>query len=79
MVKMTIQEIIQEIKENRNIDWTKNFVEEGIFDSLEIMALVERLEENFECSIERTEIVPENFVSINAIENMIIRNGGVLE
>ncbi len=76
---MTIQEIIQEIKENRNIDWTKNFVEEGIFDSLEIMALVERLEENFECSIERTEIVPENFVSINAIENMIIRNGGVLE
>ncbi len=76
---MTIQEIIQEIKENKNIDWTKDFVEEGIFDSLDIMTLVERLEENFGCSIERTEIVPENFVSINAIENMVIRNGGVLK
>lgn len=76
---MTIQEIIQEIKENKNMDWTKDFVEEGIFDSLDIMTLVERLEENFGCSIERTEIVPENFVSINAIENMVIRNGGVLK
>lgn len=75
---MTIQEIICEIKENVDIDWTKNFIEEGIFDSLDIMALVERLEECFKVYIKRTEILPENFESIEAIENMVRRNGGTL-
>lgn len=73
---MTIRELICDIKENTEIDWTKNFIEEGIFDSLEIMILVERLEESFHCSIKGLEIVPENFVSLDAIEDMVVRNGG---
>lgn len=75
---MTIRELICNIKENEEIDWTKNFIEEGIFDSLDIMMLVEKLEENFQCIIKGTEIVPENFVSVEAIEDMVIRNGGKL-
>ena len=73
---MTVRELIRDIKENAEIDWTKNFIDEGFFDSLEIMMLVEKLEENFHCSIKGTEIVPENFASITAIENMVVRNGG---
>lgn len=75
---MTLQEVISTVKANVEIDWAQNFVEEGLFDSLDIMMLVERLEENFGCRIKRMDIVPENFVSLEAIEDMIIRNGGIV-
>ena len=65
---MTIKEIICEIKENEEIAWDR--------DSLEIMMMVERLEQSYGCSIKGTEIVPENFASIEAIQEMVVRNGG---
>ena len=77
-MKAMIREIIYDIKENTEIDWTKNFIDEGVFDSLEIMLLVEKLEESFQCTIKGIEIMPENFVSLEAIENMVVRNGGKL-
>ena len=73
---MTIKEIICEIKENEEIAWDRDFIEEGVFDSLEIMMMVERLEQSYGCSIKGTEIVPENFASIAAIQEMVVRNGG---
>lgn len=73
---MTIKEIISEIKENEEINWDKNFIEEGIFDSLEIMLMVEKIEEFYHCSIKGTEIIPENFVSLESIKDMVVRNGG---
>lgn len=75
---MTLQELICAVKENVEIDWTRDFIEEGVFDSLDIMTLVEKIEENYECKIKRMEIVPENFASLEAIESMVIRNGGRL-
>lgn len=73
---MTIKEIICEIKENDEIEWDKDFIEEGVFDSLEIMKMVERLEQAYGCSIKGTEIMPENFASIEAIHEMVVRSGG---
>ena len=73
---MTIKEIICEIKENEEIAWDMDFIEEGVFYSLEIMMMVERLEQSYGCSIKGTEIVPENFASIEAIQEMVVRNGG---
>lgn len=75
---MTVRELICDIKENEDIDWSKDFIEEGIFDSLEIMALVEKLEECFGCKIDVMEIVPENFTSLKSIESLVVRNGGNL-
>lgn len=40
------------------------------------MMMVERLEQSYGCSIKGTEIVPENFASIEAIQEMVVRNGG---
>lgn len=73
---MTVEEIICDIKENQEIEWDKDFIEEGIFDSLEIMMMVEKLEKAYGCSIKGAEIIPENFVSIEAIQEMVVRNGG---
>lgn len=73
---MTLQEAICIVKESTEIDWTQNFVEEGLFDSLDIMTLVDMLEKNFHCKIKRLDIIPENFISLKTIEDMVIRNGG---
>ena len=73
---MTIKEIICEIKENEEIAWDRDFIEEGVFVFFEIMMMVERLEQSYGCSIKGTEIVPENFASIEAIQEMVVRNGG---
>lgn len=73
---MTLQEAICIVKESTEIDWTQNFVEEGLFDSLDIMTLVDMLEKNFYCKIKRLDIIPENFISLKTIEDMVIRNGG---
>ena len=73
---MRIREVICEIKEGKEIDWSKDFIKEAIFDSFEIMLLVEQFEQKFECNIKGTEIIPSNFSSLEAMESMIIRNGG---
>lgn len=74
---MTVEQIISELKDNIKINVSEEF-EEGFFDSLEIMALVENLEENFNCSIKGSDIIPENFLSIETIKTMVIHNGGVI-
>lgn len=75
---MGLKELICAVKESTEIDWTQDFIGGGLFDSLEIMNLVDKLEENFGCRIKRMEIIPENFASLEAIEKMVIRNGGIL-
>ena len=51
---------------------------ESDFDSFDIITLVTDLEENFDIRIDGSDILPENFCSIKAIENLIEKSGGVL-
>ena len=40
---------------------------EGIFDSMGLMSLITYLEENYDIKIEDSDLIEENFESINAI------------
>jgi acyl carrier protein len=40
---------------------------EGIFDSMGLMSLISFLEDNFKIQIKDTELIEENFESVNAI------------
>ncbi|QKF78799.1 acyl carrier protein [Arcobacter defluvii] len=55
-----------------------DFIEAGMLDSFDIITLVTDLEENFDIRIDGSDILPENFCSIKAIENLIEKSGGVL-
>lgn len=46
-------------------------VEGGILDSVSIVSLVEELEKEFGCKIDNSEILPENFATIDAIAAFI--------
>ena len=56
-----------------------DFIESGMLDSFDILTLVTELEEKFNIRINGSDILPENFCSIKAIENLIVKSGGIFE
>jgi len=55
-----------------------DFIEQGLLDSFDIINLVTELDNRYGISIDGTDILPENFASIKAIENLVLKNGGRL-
>ncbi len=68
---MDILAILKELKEDVDFEGSKDFVEDGLLDSFDIVNLVGELEDNMDIEISGRDIVPENFVSVEAIENML--------
>lgn len=76
---MTIYEIIGSIKDTEEIDFNTDFIESGLFDSLEIMTLVEELEKQYGCKIRGTDILPQNFADIETIRELVKKSGGSMD
>lgn len=57
------------------VDFTKsnNIVDDGLLSSMDIARLVGEIGDEFDIDIEVTDLVPENFNSVNAIMKMIER------
>lgn len=51
-----------------------NFIEEGMLDSFDLVALVTDLERHFGVTIDGVDVVPENFENVEAIEQLINRS-----
>lgn len=68
---MEILAILKELKEDVDFECSKDFIEDGLLDSFEIVELVSALEDAFEIEISGRDIIPENFVSVETIEDMI--------
>lgn len=51
-----------------------NFIEEGMLDSFDLVALVTDLEQSFGVTIDGVDVVPENFENVEAIEQLINRS-----
>ena len=52
-----------------------NFIEEGMLDSFDVINLVTTLDSEFRISIDGTDVLPENFSSVDAIERLLKKNG----
>ena len=69
------EQIIKILTELRpEFDFTQegvNFIEEGMLDSFDVVSLVSDMEEEFGVLIDGTEILPENFCSVESIEALI--------
>lgn len=61
---------------NVSLSWDDSLIKSGIVDSLGILRLVAFIEENFSVVVEDTEVVPENFESINAMSSLVQRKQG---
>lgn len=73
-----IYEVLQSIRPEFDFKASRNFVEDGYLDSFDIVTLITELEERFEIMIDALDILPENFSSVQAIAEIVKKNGGNL-
>ena len=75
-MKDQIVKILTELRPE--FDFTQegvNFIEEGMLDSFDLVTLVSELDSTFGISIDGVDILPENFCSVDAIFDLLIKNG----
>lgn len=68
---MSILELLVDLKDDVDFENSKDFIEEGLLDSFDLVSLVSELEEAFNIEIKGSDIIPENFVSINSIMQLV--------
>ena len=73
-----IREILIDTRPEYDFLEEVDFIESGMLDSFDVLTLVTELEEKFNIRINGSDILPENFCSIKAIENLVIKSGGTL-
>ncbi len=71
-----IYEILADIRPEFDFKESSDFVEDGYLDSFDIVTLVSELDTKYNISIDGLDIVAKNFCSIEAIMNIIRKNGG---
>lgn len=69
----TILEILEDIGEDVDFDTCETLIDDGILSSLDIIQLIGTLNDEFDISIPATEIIPENFNSVDAMAAMVAR------
>ena len=74
-MKDRILKILNEVRPEFDFGLETNFISNGLLDSFDLVTLVTELDEAFGVSIDGTHILPENFESVKAIEDLLKRNG----
>jgi len=70
-----IIKILTELRPEFDFNQEVDFIEQGMLDSFDVVNLVSELDSTFGISIDGVDILPENFASVEAIENMLKKNG----
>lgn len=71
--------ILNEIRPEFDFSNSNDFIADGYLDSFDIVSLVSSLEEDYGILIDALDILPENFCSVEAIAEMVKKNGGKVE
>ena len=74
-MKEKVLEILSNIRPEFDFTEDVNFIEDGMLDSFDVVTLVSDLDTTFGISIDGVDIVPENFSSVDAIINLLKKNG----
>ena len=73
-MKETIIEVLKEIRPEFEFEGVEDFFAEGMLDSFDLMTLVSTLDERFSVKIDGAEILPENFMNVDAIAALVERS-----
>ena len=71
-------EVLKTIRPEADFSQSRNFIEDGLLDSFDVVTLVAALDKDFGVSIQGVDIVPENFKNIETIEALLRNSGGKL-
>lgn len=70
-MKAKVLNILSEIRSEFDFSISSNFIEDGMLDSFDMVTLVTMLDEEFKISIEGTQVIPDNFISIESICSLL--------
>ena len=70
---MEILDILNKVRPEVDFSSSEDFITDGFLDSLDIIKLVSELDQCCEISISGVDIIPENFVSVDAIKTMVLK------
>lgn len=70
-MRKQIMEILTEICPGIDFEAEKALIDDGLIDSLDIVAVVTELMETFDVELGVDDLTPENFNSVEAIEELI--------
>ena len=73
-MKEKVIEILTELRPEFDFTEDVNFIEEGMLDSFDVVSLVDEIELAFGVAIGGSDVLPENFCSVDAICKTIKRN-----
>ena len=74
----TIKKILADIRPEFDFESSTDFIEDGYLDSVDLVTLVAELDETYGISIDGLDIIPENFMSVETIAEVVKKNGGSL-
>ena len=75
-MRETILEMLTELRPEFDFTDSDDFVMDGLLDSFDIISLTNMIEEKYIIKIDGLDIVPENFSSLESIENLINKSKG---
>jgi acyl carrier protein len=70
-----VLELLKEIRPESDFAQSKDFLNDGLLDSFDVVTLVAALDNKYNISIEGIEIIPENFSNIEQISALLIKHG----
>jgi acyl carrier protein len=68
---MTILKILSEIRPDIEFEKESKMIDEGILDSFDIVSIISELNDAFDINIRVTDLKPENFNSLQAIQELV--------
>ena len=72
-MKEKVLKILNEIRSEFDFSSNTDFIKSGMLDSFDVVSLVSALDDEFKISIEGTDILPENFQSIDTIISLLTK------
>lgn len=72
-IREKILELLQEMHEDIDFEQEKALVDDKVLDSFDLVTLVTELGEEFDVDITARDFIAENFNSVDALTDMIVR------
>lgn len=72
-MKEQLLDILCELRPDVDFEAEEALIDDEILDSFDIVSLVSELNENFDIAINVDDLLPENFNSVNAMLELIVK------
>lgn len=70
-----ILDLLQELHEDEDFSKSEDFISDGLIDSVDLQHLVASIEKEYGVHLAGTDLLPQNFASVDAIRDLLENYG----